>query len=572
MDLSQVNCYHPDPKVRERLLEILEHNRPAFSRGSYDFGEYKHIVRIGLRKNLKGVKAMSRKIPPERLAATRELVANLMKAGILRQGHSNWISPCVIVPKKQEEAAMQAGQPDAKAPMKVRLCLDLTTINNYVRPTQSYIVTFSDMVDFLSTVNSVTVLDISYAFYSLRVTAAGQKLQAVALDNSIYMFCALAMGLRNASHIFAQELSHVQRPLFYCTKPYADNILCGSPDDETHLRDLANVLKALRQHGLKIKVSSIHAFVNHATQKLQFLGHQFDLATKTVHPNQDKIQGLLNMKLPNTQRALRRALGSGQFLSMYYPKYQEITAPLTDMLKGPNKPSMLLKWNPKAKAAWVKFIATFASQRSLHMPRLGDPYVLVTDGGPAYIAGSLYQKGAKGEFQPIAHFSKKVVNENLSQVEREALALMSSVRYFEGYLLYAKTEVLTDCRALAYIAKGAQSGSTKLAKWQLALKSFDIVVRYDNAATPHIRFADMLSRPTDLPVQDHGRLKALRRLQWPIPTLEEVGGDNLPLGQVEKNLQPYLNKIDAKLTQSSDLEKEIEPFPLKQADQGKMFC
>ena len=41
------------------------------------------------------------------------------------------------------------------------------------------------------------------------------------------------------------------------------------------------------------------------------------------------------------------------------------------------------------------------------MPRLGDSYVLVTDGGPAYIAGSLYQKGAKGKFQPIAHFFQK---------------------------------------------------------------------------------------------------------------------------------------------------------------------
>ena len=41
------------------------------------------------------------------------------------------------------------------------------------------------------------------------------------------------------------------------------------------------------------------------------------------------------------------------------------------------------------------------------------------------------------------------------------------------------------------------------------------------------------------------------------------------MGQVEKNLQPCLDKIDAKLTQSSDLEKEIEPFPLKQGDQGE---
>ena len=66
--------------------------------------------------------------------------------------------------------------------------------------------------------------------------------------------------------------------------------------------------------------------------KINFLGYVFSAEGKAVDP--DKTSAILQMAPPNTVHELQRWLGAVNYYSVFIAKYAEITAPLTDLLKG----------------------------------------------------------------------------------------------------------------------------------------------------------------------------------------------------------------------------------------------
>ena len=82
---------------------------------------------------------------------------------------------------------------------------------------------------------------------------------------------------------------------------------------------------------------------------------------------------------------------------------------------------------------------------------------------------------------------------HLSQIEVEALALMFVLAKEENILAFNNGVLHTDARSLTYIMHFANATS-KIARWNLILRSFDISVVFTPNKNALISFVDLMTR------------------------------------------------------------------------------
>ena len=113
---------------------------------------------------------------------------------------------------------------------------------------------------------------------------------------------------------------------------------------EEHLQHVAIVLERLQKHQLLARETKCAFFMT----EIKFLGYVFSAAGKAVDAG--KTAALRLLPAPDTIVELQRWLGAVNYYSSFIPKFAEITAPLTDLLKA--VPAQVQR-KSKAKLAWL---------------------------------------------------------------------------------------------------------------------------------------------------------------------------------------------------------------------------
>ena len=128
--------------------------------------------------------------------------------------------------------------------------------------------------------------------------------------------------------------------------------------------------------------------------------------------------------------------------------------------------------------------------------------VLRCDASGVAISGCLYQRAddvianvvvtGDGE-HPVAFFSRKLTSTQSawSVIEREAYAVIESLKHFDHLVFGSQIVVFSDHNPLSYLTESIPP-SPKLVRWSLALQQYHIIFRYARAANNLA--ADYLSR------------------------------------------------------------------------------
>jgi hypothetical protein len=184
-----------------------------------------------------------------------------------------------------------------------------------------------------------------------------------------------------------------------------------------------------------------------------------------IKPQPDKIQGIINMQRPKTQRDVRRFVGMVNFYRDLYPKRAETLAPLTDLCGQKKK----FIWDDQHEAAFLKMKDTLAQETMLTYPEFDQPFVIYTDASELQIGGVVTQND-----KPLGFFSKKLNDTQkwYPVTEQELLAISETLKYFKHMLLGHKIIVRTDHKNLTYpnsthtseesYARGSSSKNTAL--------------------------------------------------------------------------------------------------------------
>jgi hypothetical protein len=104
-----------------------------------------------------------------------------------------------------------------------------------------------------------------------------------------------------------------------------DIIIFGYHLFDAHLADITEVLKRLSKAGMQVNPAKSVWFQT----SVSYLG--FFITRKGIKPQQEKVQGILNMQRPCTQKEIRWFVRMVNFYHDPYPKCAQALVPLTDL-------------------------------------------------------------------------------------------------------------------------------------------------------------------------------------------------------------------------------------------------
>ena len=516
----------------KEIRALLKKHQKIFSTHNYDIGHFAingKIQKVKLKvSDTTPIVEKYRQISPAKRETAEAILQQLEKAKIITRKASGFASQAVWVqkalPELTPERAKELGLefvPGAKDPTgkrNLRFCQDFRTLNSRLETVQWPMPAVKQVLARLGRTKYVSVLDASHSFYCIELDEESKIYTGFQACERSYVMNRLAMGLSCSSGVLNACMAKTLQGLEHCVVPYSDNILVMSDSADQHVKDLTKVLKAFEDHGWVFKLAKCHWAVS---KSLKVFGMQVDLEKKTIGPDEEKLKTVRETPKPSNKKQLRSFLGSVGYFVECLPDIGRPLSELNDLTKttGENKGDEII-WTTEAENAFRNLMHTLAKSHEIHMPNWKEPMHLVTDAGPKHTSAMLVQV-KEDRWVPLGFYSKKLspTEQNLSQIEKEALAIIYGLKQTNYYTSHVKTFIHSDNKPFVLLKKYA-SQNTKLSRYKMFIDAYDHVLVWNKSSEPAITMVDFLSRPPS---------KKLLNRQITKEDLESIP-DNIPNG------------------------------------------
>ena len=459
---------------------------------------------IPLKPNTRPIRQPPRRLGPLKDAEVERQVEGLRERGLIEPTDGAWSSPVVLVKKK--DGAW-------------RFCVDYRRLNDVTCQDAFPLPRIDDSLDALAGNALFSTLDLVSGYWQVPLSPDAQEKSAFVTRSGLWKWKVLPFGLTSAPATFQRLMENVFRGLHWRTLLlYLDDVIVMSPDFNTHLTRLEEVLQRLRAAGLKLKPAKCELFQT----EVKYLGHI--VSQEGIATDPEKICAVRAWRRPENQTHVQSFLGLTGYYRQFIADYAELAKPLTK-LTGKNA---LWEWSQPQEEAFGRLKEALSSAPVLSFPTPGLPYILDTDASDHSLGAVLSQKGADRE-HVIAYYSKTLApaEKNYCTTRKELLAVVRAIKHFRPYLYGSKFKVRTDHASLTWLcAKRETEG--QVARWleQLSEYSFDIQHR---PGRKH-QNADALSRTPCPP--ECKQCQRIRRKETsdrpPDPALDCRAGNHLP--------------------------------------------
>ena len=161
-------------------------------------------------------------------------------------------------------------------------------------------------------------------YYTIRLDPKAVEMFTIIIPWGKYSYMRLPMGYAGSADIFQAEMMNLMEALEY-VRAYIDDLLVVTRGTlEDHLEKLREVLRRLREVGLKVNAAK--SFF--CTHDIEYLG--YILTRGGIKPQSKKVQAILALNPPNNVKELRHFLGMVQYYRDMWAKRSEMLAPLSD--------------------------------------------------------------------------------------------------------------------------------------------------------------------------------------------------------------------------------------------------
>ena len=277
----------------------------------------------------------------------------------------------------------------------------------------------------------------------------------------------MAFGLKCASETYQRVMNEILEPVKNCAKAFIDDVAVHSQSFEEHLMHLKSVFLHIRDSGIKLKISKC----KFAQNRVKYLGHI--VGGNTHSPDPGKIEAITQLLFPDTKKQMKSFIGLISYYRAYIPNLAETIKSLTDMTKK----SHTIKLQPGAEEllAFETSKKQLISYPVLRCPDFTKPFIVESDASNVAIAGCLVQNFEDG-LHPIAYTSCKLTptQRNWSVIEREAFAIIHSLKKFDSFILGRPIYIITDHNPLIFITE-VNPDNAKLVRWRLSLARYHVV-------------------------------------------------------------------------------------------------
>lgn len=543
-----------------RIKSMIKDHVNVFAKNKNDLGHTSAVTHeIPLNDN-EAFKERYRRIPPGQYEEVRQCLKEMLETGAIRESHSPYASPIVVVRKKDGT---------------IRLCIDYRKLNSKTIKDSYSLPRIEESLDALEGAKWFSSLDLQSGYWQIEVAEKDKPKTAFVTPMGFFECNRLPFGLTSSPATFQRLMDKCLGDLNYkqCLV-YLDDIIIFSKTLDEHLERLGEIFKRLSAYGLKLKPSKCSLL----KKSVKYLGHI--VSEYGVQTDPDKTEAIRNWPTPSNVKELRSFLGFAGYYRRFIEGYSKIAAPLHSLTGGvlektkEGKQKMRAptwNWTDKCQQAFEQLIEKFVSPPILAYANYELPFELHTDASGEGLGAALYQVYEDGTKRVIAYGSRGLhkSERNYPAHKAEFLALKWAVTdKFKDYLYGRKFTVLTDNNPLTYVLTSAKLDATGH-RWLAALSAFDFDIIYrpgkQNAD------ADMLSRNpkhcerVDLTCTDSQVFKALCKYhhvdlsyteaisrQYPVAEAVAMGGGAVFKEEWEVGNIPGMSIVQWKEAQAED--------------------
>lgn len=397
-------------------------------------------------------------------------IQRMKELDVIEESNSEWCNPLLPVKKSSGDW---------------RICLDCRRVNE-VTKTEAY--PFPDMLGILGRLEKskyFSVIDLSKAYWQIPLDDASRDLTSFRAGRSLYRFKVMPFGLKGApitqTKLMNKVLGFDLEPRVYV---YLDDIIITSQTLAEHFSLLRTIAERLKAANLTISLEKSRF----CQRRISYLG--YTLSEEGLAIDSTKVQAILDYPTPRTTKEIRRFIGMVSFYKQFIAKFSDLTAPITDLLKGKKAKS----WTKEAEDNFLKIKSILVSPNVLANPDFQLPFIIESDASDVAVGAVLIQI-QDGIRRPIAFFSKKLsaTQKKYAPTEKECLGVLLAIEKFRHFFEGTRFTVITDAQSLTWLRKiSADGGSAKLIRWALKLQQYDFELQYRKGSLNIM--ADALSR------------------------------------------------------------------------------
>lgn len=422
-----------------------------------------HLFR-NLTKDVRPIATKSRKHSTTDRVFIEHEVRKLLAEGIIEESQSPWRAQTLVTTSDNH---------------KKRMVIDysqtinrFTLLDAYPLPSIEYIVSQVSKHLVFSTI------DLSSAYHQVALREDEKQYTAFEAAGQLYQFCRVPFGVTNGVACFQRVIDNIiKTECLEGTYAYLDDItVCGN-DQSEHDRNLTKFLAAVKKFNLTINEKKS----KYSVTKIQLLGYEIE--NKTVKPDEERLKPLLNLPLPTDSVSLKRAIGMLSHYSKWIPHYSKKIHSLVST-----------KYFPLSQQASsdFEFMKEEIAKSAKSAIAEDITFVVETDASEHSIAATLSQSG-----RPVAFFSRTLSTSESrhSSVEKEAYAIVESLRRWRHFLIGRHFILITDQKSVSFMFDqhhASKIKNEKILRWRLELSCYSYDITYRPGKQNEV--ADALSR------------------------------------------------------------------------------
>ena len=458
---------HLPPESQTALRQLFAKHACLFSGDLGRFKGVKHDIDVGGNAP---IKQHAYRTSPDKLEIMRSEVNAMLRMGLISPSDSEWSSPMLLV---------------KKAAGLWRPVVDYRKVNSVSKGDSYPLPRLEDLIDKAGSASFISCVDFSRGYWQVPLTERAKDIATFVTPFGSFRPETMPFGLKAAASTFQRVINNVLSGMTFADA-YQDDIAIQSNSWCSHLSHLDQVCLRLADSGITLNASKCKI----AMPKVTYLGHQ--VGSGSIQPIHDKVKSMMTVPAPNSKKQLRSFLGVVGFYRRFIPKYSEIAAPLTDLLKGGVSGDIRSKWCTACDDAFTQLKSSLSTGPVLMAPDFSKPFSIFSDASQIGISGVLTQQDELTH-KPVSYYSRKLLprEKNYSTVELELLAIIASLNAFRAYVGQGPITVFSDHNPLVWL-KQSRTTNQRILRWALYLSEFDLSIQHIKGKLNVT--ADLLSR------------------------------------------------------------------------------
>ena len=411
---------------------------------------------IPLFPDSKPIRQLQRRMNPRMQLIVKAVLEQLLQAGFIKPVEiTNWVLPMVLVKKKNG---------------KIRICIDYRALNKRTQKDHFPLPFIHIILDEVARHELYTFMDGYSGYNQISIAPEDHHKTAFITPWSTFIYIVMPFGLCNAPSAFQRAMSFAFSDLLHKSMTvFIDDFSTHSSTTE-HLHWVRECLIRCCRTGITVNLDKLYL----AVKKGILLGHI--VSREGTEPDPAKVEAITELKPPTDVKGIQRVLGHIGWYRSRIKDYATTALPLTNLLRKESK----FEWTPECQKGFDELKRQLTTYPVLRPLDWDQPWHVYYDASAVAVGSALCQPAKDGgRDHPIAFASKQLTDaeRNYTTTEREALAMVFSVKKYRHFLLMNKVIFFVDHMALRYLVNKPDL-SGRLARWILLLTEFDYTVQY----------------------------------------------------------------------------------------------